>query len=475
MYMPKRVIIFREYTHDFLDPVSVYFALKREDEDCYFTELREQEKLKYSYLCFSPQVTFCTDGQRSTLIVENKSIEMHENGLEAMKRISDEWRCADSRILPPLIGGGVGFVSYDAVRHFEKIPSRHPDTDQVPDFFLQFYEKMILIDHKEQKVYVCIALMPGSTSADSQLDALEDHVFAKTEYDPALPLINPVQMGDFEVDASDSEYCAMVKKAQDYINAGDAFQIVLSRTFYKPCTLDPILIYKSLKEINPSLCMFLIKARNFHLIGASPERLVSATGRSLETMPIAGSRPRGVGEQDLLFERELLADEKELAEHTMLVDLARNDLGSIAEVGSVIVSESKSVHRFSHIMHIVSKVSGSLKEALHPLDALKATFPAGTLTGAPKIRAMEIIDELEKSRRGVYGGVIYTIDRLGNFDSFIAIRFIFLQNAIARIRAGAGIVYDSVPQKEAEETRHKANAQILAIKRAEGAYDSTHR
>ncbi|MCE5318919.1 MAG: anthranilate synthase component I family protein [Parachlamydia sp.] len=469
--MPKRVIIFKEYTHKFLDPISAFLALKSEDEDCYFTEIREQEQLKYSYLCFIPQATFCTDGQRSNLTVAGNSMELHENGFEAMKRISNEWRCADIKGLPALIGGGVGFVSYDAIRHFEKIPARHPDTARVPDFFLQFHEKMILIDHKKQKVYLCIALMPGSKPADSQIDALADLVFASREYEPALP----AQMADFEADASDAEYCAMVKKAQDYINAGDAFQIVLSRTFYKPCTLDPIMIYKSLKEINPSLCMFLIKVRDFYLIGASPERLVSATGRSLETMPIAGSRPRGVGEQDLLLEQELLADEKELAEHTMLVDLARNDLGSIAETGSVIVSEAMRVHRFSHIMHIVSKVKGFLKETLDPLDALKATFPAGTLTGAPKIRAMEIIDELEKSRRGIYGGVICTIDRLGNFDSFIAIRFIFLQNGIAQIRTGAGIVYDSVPLKEAEETRHKANAQMLAIKRAEGAYDSAHR
>lgn len=469
----KRYIIFKEIDSVAKDPLSVYKALQKENEaGSYFIETGETDHINYSYFCFNPQVTFCAYGQRSILTILDTTVEVQGNAFELMKQVSDQWRCTDCESLPPMIGGGVGFVSYDAVRQFEVIPAGHPDVDFVPDFYLQFHEQMVLIDHLNHKTYICIAVMPGE---DPELDFKEAthkiHEIVdllKSPFKQARE-IKKTPAAESDVDSTDEEYCAAVKTAKDYIKAGDAFQIVLSRTFYSPCGSDPLAIYSSLRKVNPSPCMFLIQGPAFTLIGASPERLVSTTGNLLETMPIAGSRPRGTTKElDLRLAQELLADEKELAEHTMLVDLARNDLGSIAEVGSVAVSESKVIHRYSHIMHIVSRVTGRLKNEFHPLDALKATFPAGTLSGAPKIRAMEIIDELEKSRRGIYGGVIFTIDRKNNFDSFIAIRFIFLKNGIAQIRAGAGIVYDSVPQKEADETKHKAQAQLRALQLAEG-------
>lgn len=465
----KRVIVYEKF-ESYFDVSTIYDTFcKNTSNDVVIMEFLNpmHSETTFSLVCFNPQLTFSSYGDEATISVQNKEKVICGNPFDLLKQTLHDWRCQDISGLPDPIGGSVGFMSYDAVRNFEKIPDRHPNVDHIPDFFFQFYENMILIDHSQKSIYLSTSVIPQDNPRRDYHQAME-HIKDMMEQlrnhkdIPTKPRGETSDERYFE-DISDSDYCKLVKQAQEYIKAGDAFQIVLSRIFYKPCKSDPMDIYRSLQDINPSPCMFLFKTKEYSLIGASPERLVSVKERILETMPIAGSRPRGQGGQDLVLEKELLSDVKELAEHTMLIDLARNDLGSISNIGSVAVTELKAVYKYSHIMHIVSKVRGVLKDNLDPLEGLRAVFPAGTLTGAPKIRAMEIIDELENSRRGIYGGAICLIDRKENVDSFIAIRFIFLKDQIAKVRAGAGIVFDSDPQKEANETRGKAMAQMKAI------------
>ena len=266
----------------------------------------------------------------------------------------------------------------------------------------------------------------------------------------------------FKEDSNDLEFCEMVRKAQEYIRKGDAFQIVLSRTFSCPYPGKPFEIYRALRMTNPSPFMFYMETGEFAIAGSSPERLIKAERRKLQTMPIAGSRPRNAEDEGKMIE-DLLKDPKENAEHMMLVDLGRNDLGVVAEVGTVCVKTLKKLRIFPHIIHLVSEIEATLAKEFDELDAFKAVFPAGTLSGAPKIRAMQIIDEIETSRRGLYGGAICTIDHRGDLDSCIAIRTAFIQGGTVFVRAGGGIVLDSDPQKEAEETRAKAKGVIKAV------------
>jgi anthranilate synthase component 1 len=268
------------------------------------------------------------------------------------------------------------------------------------------------------------------------------------------------------VDLDDAAYERLVRQAKEYILAGDIFQVVLSRGFTMPCPASPFAVYRALRMVNPSPFMFYLQHNGYAVAGASPERLVRTQGRRVETMPIAGTRPRGEGAEDARLEAELLADPKERAEHMMLVDLARNDLGQVAEPGTVVVEELGAVQRLSKVMHLTSRVAATLRSDRDGLDALRVALPAGTLSGAPKIRAMEIIDELEHSRRGLYGGAVGYLDGSGHTDSCIAIRMAEIADGVARVRAGAGIVHDSDPAAEAAETRHKARGVIEAVRLA---------
>lgn len=298
------------------------------------------------------------------------------------------------------------------------------------------------------------ALIQEMISAQSKVSILE-------QKDP-----EPV---DVETDIDDAGFCKMVEKAKEYIAKGDAFQIVPSRRFRVKYDGDDFNIYRALRVLNPSPYQFYIRNPEFTIVGASPERLVSLQSGVIETMPIAGTRPRGSDfETDQKLEQDLISDEKEIAEHMMLVDLGRNDVGAISEPGSVEVVERAQIHRYSRVMHIVSRVQGKIRKGFDAFDVLRSCFPAGTLSGAPKIRAMEIIDEIETSRRGVYGGTVMAFDNQGQMDGCITIRTALVKNGVATIRAGGGVVLDSNPQKEAEETRHKAQAVIDALALAKG-------
>ena len=411
--------------------------------------------------------------------------------------------------LPPFTAGAVGFFSYDVVRSIERLPATAADELHVPDAHLMFFDEVLAFDHVKKAIHLIVTTgtrhnlgAPGPdsrtrvsttaayASANRRLDRLEKLLNAAIPKPPrAKHATGPLKLIPR---TSARAFLKAVDKIKDYIVAGDIFQCVLSQRFDCTPGVDPFAIYRSLRYVNPSPYMYFLrfnlpgapsiprphrgmggggseKLRQAHIVGSSPEMLVRVHNGTVEYRPIAGSRPRGATEQqDLALEASLRADEKELSEHVMLVDLGRNDLGRVSEFGSVKVKELMFVERYSHIMHLVSSLEGKLRKGLAPLDALRACFPAGTLSGAPKIRAMEIIEELEPARRGVYGGAIVYADFSGNLDSCIAIRTLFMDGPQGHIQAGAGIVADSVPKTENEECRNKAKAVVRAIERARG-------
>ncbi|HSD29478.1 MAG TPA: anthranilate synthase component I, partial [Vicinamibacteria bacterium] len=377
-------------------------------------------------------------------------------------------RAAEVPGLPRFTGGAVGYLNYDAVRLFERIPDRHRNGDAVLASF-SFYRSLVAFDHARQCMVLIVDAEPASRPAferaQAELDRLEEDLRWERRLDagPRRDASAAFDLGD------GASYRAAVAQAKEYIAAGDIFQVVLSRQQTVECAVDPFTVYRALRMVNPSPYMYFLKDGDSAIAGASPEMLVRVENRRVETRPIAGTRPRGrTPEEDDALAKELLADEKERAEHLMLVDLGRNDVGRVCRYGSVRVPEFMQVERYSHVSHIVSSVIGDLDEGKDALDALVATFPAGTLSGAPKIRAMEIIDELEGSRRGLYGGALGYLDLTGNLDFCITIRTLVLRQGRATLQAGAGIVADSDPAAEERETEAKAGALFEALRLAGG-------
>jgi anthranilate synthase component 1 len=401
--------------------------------------------------------------------------------------------------LPPFTAGAVGFFSYDVVRSIEELPSLAADELHVPDAYLMFFDEVLAFDHVKKAIHLMVTVgvrgrpdAAGYRAAERRLDRLEKMLSAAI----VLPKRSKKKLGKLKIVARTpaKRYRRAVERVKEYIGAGDVFQCVLSQRFDCEPGVDPFEIYRALRVVNPSPYLYFLRfgledvvphpsarartdgapgirkaARRCHLVGSSPEMLVRVHDGVVEYRPIAGSRPRGATEaEDRALEAGLRADAKEVAEHVMLVDLGRNDVGRVAEFGSVQVKDLMFVERYSHIMHLVSKLEGRLRAGLAPVDAFCACFPAGTLSGAPKIRAMEIIEELEPARRGVYGGAIFYADFSGNLDSCIAIRTLFMDGEQGHIQAGAGIVADSVAEKEHEECGNKAKAVVRAIERARG-------
>ncbi len=390
--------------------------------------------------------------------------------------------------LPPFTAGAVGFFSYDAVRQIEQLPATAPDELHVPDACLMFFDEVLAFDHlRKEMVLVVTADVHGTPAEEAYTRALDRLGRFAARLARPLPA-SAVQTpgagthGKLEVRArtGEAEFLASVARAQEYIAAGDIFQVVLSQRFDVVPGVDPFSIYRSLRVVNPSPYMYFLRlgldgAADTHIVGSSPEMLVRVSGRKVEYRPIAGTRPRSLDEdEDRQIGEELLLDEKERAEHVMLVDLGRNDVGRVSEYGSVRVRDLMHIERYSHVMHIVSAIEGRLRVGLDAVDAFRACFPAGTLSGAPKIRAMEIIEKLEPARRGIYGGAILYADYSGNFDSCIAIRTLLLQGGRGCVQAGAGIVADSVPEREYEECLNKASAVLRATERARAQGQTGH-
>jgi anthranilate synthase component I len=466
--------------HTFIDdcetPVSAFLKLRGRGP-AFLLESAEQGQRfgRYSFLGFRPRAVLRYEQGRLT--VADGDGERELEGRDPFAVVSDylaRYRIAPLEGLPPFAGGAVGVFGYDLVRTVERLPEPPPDEVGTPDMALMVSDALIVFDHLSHQVTIMVNAF------------IDDPMDTEAAYDQTVALIErardllatPVPRGEagarpadplaqFESNMTRRQYEAAVNRAKEYIYAGDIFQVVPSHRWSGPCPVEPFSLYRGLRVVNPSPYMYFLEFDDFAIAGASPEPLVKVTGDLVEMRPIAGTRPRATSpEEDLRVAESLLADEKERAEHVMLVDLGRNDVGRVARFGSVEVSELMAIETYSHVMHIVSSVVGRLDEDAGAMDALRACLPAGTLSGAPKIRAMEIIDELEPTKRGFYGGAIGYLSYSGDLDTCIHIRTVVVKDGVAHIQVGAGIVADSDPGYEYDETVAKAQAMFRALELA---------
>jgi len=471
------VPVCREIAADLETPVSAFLKVARGDYSFLLESVRGGEKWgRYTFLGSEPALVVRARGHRVDLIRPGLAIETRsvDNAFEALRHEVQRFRAPEVPGLPRFFGGAVGFLAYDIVRCFE--PRIHASVENdlgVPDLYMMFTDTVLVFDNVRQslKIIVNVPLedFPSTRAAYQNAQVKIDATIARLRQAAVAPYLDtPALDGKGELNITSNQtregYMGMVDAAKEYIAAGDIIQVVPSQRFEAPLNVHPFNLYRSLRTINPSPYMFYVRLGEMTLVGASPETMVRVEGREITLRPIAGTRPRGLNEaEDLALERELLADPKEIAEHVMLVDLGRNDIGRVATIGSVKVTELMTVERYSHVMHIVSNVVGELQEGYDAFDAFRATFPQGTVSGAPKIRAMEIIDELETVRRGVYAGAVGYFSYTGNTDTAIALRTLVVKNDRVYIQAGGGVVADSDPGAEFEESVNKARAMIRAL------------
>ena len=463
---------------DLETPVSAYLKLRR-GENTFLLESVEggTQVGRYSFLGRDPSIIFEARGRRVTIRRGSRSSTIETaDPLAELRKLTREFVPVPDPALPPFAGGAVGYMAYDTVRQLETLPESNPDDLEVPDMLFMFTDTIVAFDNVSHKLTVMhnVQARPGDN-----LDLLYDQaagVLRQILADLRRPLPEAQrQEGRAAGEENPSsnfrreDFLSAVEACKEYIRSGEIIQAVLSQRFGTEFDGDAFSLYRALRIVNPSPYMFYLHFGGIKLVGASPEIHVRSYGGNVTIRPIAGTRPRGdTVEEDVRLEKELLADEKERAEHLMLVDLARNDIGRVCRYGSVRVSEFMVVERYSHVMHIVSDVEGSLQENRDAFDLIAATFPAGTVSGAPKIRAMEIIEELEPVRRGPYAGLVGYFSFNGNFDSCITIRTMLVTADGVYVQAGAGIVADSVPEREYEETLNKAKALFRAIQMARG-------
>ena len=467
----KVVPISCEILSDICTPIEAMRILKNVSTHCYMLESAQQDEKwgRYTFLGYDPKMEItCMDGEMQAGGIRVKT----DNPSEVLRQILADYKSPKMEYLSSFTGGLVGYFSYDYLGYSEPTVKREvEDTENFKDVDLMLFDKVIAFDNLKQKI-ILIVNMPladpevGYNKAVMELKQMRNLLRNGEKKDePAGRLLGEVQpLFDKE------RYCDMVESAKAYIREGDIFQIVLSNRLAAPFEGSLLNTYRVLRTLNPSPYMFYFSGTDVEVAGASPETLVKLEDGVLHTFPLAGTRPRGKTEaEDQALEAELLSDEKELAEHNMLVDLGRNDLGRLSRFGTVEVESLHSIERFSHVMHIGSTVRGIIRDDKDALDAVEAVLPAGTLSGAPKIRACQLIGELENNKRGIYGGAIGYIDFTGNMDTCIAIRIAYKKNGKVFVRSGAGIVADSVPEKEYEECINKATAVVNALKLAEEA------
>jgi anthranilate synthase component 1 len=466
--------VYKEIVADLDTPVSAYMKIRGGDYSFLLESVEGGEKwARYCFLGCDPSLIVRTKGGTFT-IQDNGKEQTGEVDcpLSVIKEILAKYSPVPEKGLPPFTGGAVGFIGYDMVRYFEKLPDQTTDDLDVPDSLFVITDTLLIFDN----VSHTIKIVSNAFVEDDDLDSLYQKTLKKIEcledkLRASIPVAReskngkaPKSLGPIESNFEEKAFKEAVLKIKKYIVEGDAIQVVLSQRLKYTISEDPFDIYRALRTVNPSPYMYFLKFGDLQVVGSSPEILVRLEDDKVEVRPIAGTRKRGKDEEeDCALEKDLLQDEKELAEHIMLVDLGRNDLGRVAQTSTVEVNEQFLIERYSHVMHIVSNVRGKLKPGLDCFDVLKATFPAGTLSGAPKIRAMEIIDELEPTRRGLYGGTVGYISFSGNLDTAIAIRTLLIKDNIAYLGVGAGIVADSVPDNEFEETMNKGKALLKAI------------
>jgi anthranilate synthase component I len=491
------VPVCRTLTADLETPVSAFLRTAWAARECFLLESVEggEQVGRYTFIGVSPYKRIVARGGEIT-ISEGKRVTRIEGDIFAVLRDAlSGHKPARLTGLPPFTAGAVGFFAYDAVRQIERLPATGADELRIPDACLLFFDEVLAFDHVRKEIRLVVT---ADVTLDEPGDAYENAVkrLRKLErrLEQPLPKMNSrAAKGKLKVvhRTRKRDYLSAVERTKEYIAAGDVFQAVISQRFDMEPGADAFQIYRALRMVNPSPYMYFLRfapddaglggrlnksrrssggtkgSQSLELAGSSPELLVRVHGNRVEYRPIAGTRPRGATEkEDQLLAEEMLGDEKERAEHVMLVDLGRNDVGRVSEYGSVKVDRLMFVERYSHVMHLVSMIEGRLKPELTAVDALRACFPAGTLSGAPKVRAMEIIEELEPARRGTYGGAVLYADFSGNLDSCIAIRSLLAMGGKGYIQAGAGIVADSVPELEYQESMNKAQAVIRAIERA---------
>jgi anthranilate synthase component 1 len=470
------VPVYREVFADLETPVSAFLKIDDGGDAFLLESVEGGEKWgRYNFIGVAPELVLRSKGP----VLETGppggpfAARTVDDPLGAAHDLLRKYRPVPVRGLPRFSGGLVGFLGYDLVRFFERLPERARDDLGHPDLYLMLVDTLVVFDNVAQTMKVVAQAFVESEAdvrrayelACTRIDRIIERLAGPVRVPASTPAADaPVVRSNFDPNA----YEAIVARAKEYILAGDVIQVVLAQRFACAQRADPFNIYRCLRTVNPSPYMFFLRAGDLTLLGASPEVMVRLEGRELTVRPIAGTRPRGTEErEDRRLEQELLADPKEIAEHIMLVDLGRNDVGRVARIGSVAVTERMVVERYSHVMHLVSNVRGELADGLDCFDAFRATFPAGTLTGAPKIRAMEIIEELEPVHRGVYGGAVGYFDFSGNMDTCITIRTIVIDRHTIYVTAGAGIVADSDPEREHAECVNKSRALFAAIKLAE--------
>ncbi|HTW79571.1 MAG TPA: anthranilate synthase component I [Terracidiphilus sp.] len=488
------VPVCRILTADLETPVSAFLRAAWSEPECFLLESVEggEQLGRYTFIGIEPFKRIVARGRDVSITENGKTTHLDGDVFAILRDALAGHKPARLPGLPPFTAGAVGFFAYDAVRQIERLPALAKDELGVPDACLMFFDQVLAFDHVRKEIWL---VATADVRSGRALDAYDRAVkrlkrFEKRLAEP-LPKLKPAKPGKLKVTprTSKKDYCAAVAKTKEYIAAGDAFQVVMSQRFDVEPGVDSFQVYRALRTVNPSPYMFFLRvapegrlaskprssskkskpSEMVELAGSSPELLVRVNQGKVEYRPIAGTRPRGAGEiEDQALAEEMIHDEKERAEHVMLVDLGRNDVGRVSKFGSVKVDKLMFVERYSHVMHIVSSIEGKLRPELTAVDALRACFPAGTLSGAPKVRAMEIIEELEPARRGTYGGAVLYADYSGNLDSCIAIRSLLSIGGKGYLQAGAGIVADSVPELEYKESINKSQAVIRAIERARG-------
>lgn len=466
--------VYKNVSIDMDTPISVFLKVCQSDAENYLLESVEggESLARFSFIGLEPFLTFHSKDNEGSIISEGAVQRTEGSPLKTLREIMTAYKAPALDGLPRFYGGAVGYFGYDIISHLEDIPPINDDDLDVPDCYFMLASVVLIFDHPRHLLKVVINTKPGSDpeAAYQKATAKVDEIIAKLNQSlDYTPNHQPQKTAQAKITSnlSRQEYIDKVKQAKEYIRAGDIFQVVLSQRFSIPVNARPFEIYRSLRTANPAPYLFYLNFKEHTLIGSSPEMLVRVEDGRVETRPIAGTRPRGKDiVEDREYELELLADMKEKAEHLMLVDLGRNDLGRVSQFGSIQLGKFMDVERYSHVMHLVTVVKGQLAANKTAFDALEACFPAGTLSGAPKVRAMEIIRELEPTRRGPYAGAIGYFGFTGNMDSCITIRTVLIKGNMAYLQAGAGIVNDSIPEVEYQETINKAKA-LLKILTAE--------
>jgi anthranilate synthase component 1 len=469
------VPVVKSVTADLLTPVSAFLAIAAKEPYAFLLESveRGEQVGRYTFLGARPYMRVQNRGS-DIVVIRGKRREQREGSVfQLLKELLREHRPAHLAGLPPFTAGAVGYFAYDIVRTLEKIGEHAKDDLHLPDGELMFFDRLLAFDHVRHQIHIIAMADVRRESPRRAYDrAVKDITGLEKKLARAPSFgVAAQRKGKLKVHAGTSRerFMESVERAKEYIAAGDIFQVVLSQRLDFVPEVAPFDIYRALRTVNPSPYLYFLRMGDTHVLGSSPEMLVRVTGQKLEYRPIAGTHPRGRDQaEDERLEQAMLHDEKERAEHVMLVDLGRNDLGRVSEYGSVTVRDLMYVERYSHVMHLVSALEGKLREGLDALDAFAACFPAGTLSGAPKVRAMQIIEELEPVRRGVYGGSVLYADFAGNLDSCIAIRTMLMKGKRAYLQAGAGIVADSDPATEFQETMNKVQALVRAVERARG-------